>query len=347
MAKIITGCIQTCTESLKQNEYEILATSSFKLPKKSTATQDLYDYLDSNTGSDVLHVDTDEDMLYTCNFKVFEKLTGDFALQAIPSKVEVDIEKDSHAERSFGDVTEHSFLMKASSIDSTNQVRFPLEANPRWPEHVTALFNGIRNSAIVADEEYLFQFKNNGMDMFAKSVSPTGDDLVTIEFGLTGSKDGLANGAFTFYSLQSLDSISDEVSIKVRAIVLGDGLSEPEKEKLKETIANTKNLNRKLSASDSANFHNYYHWMKTCLGDESSKAIKWMTGDQEFNIERKTMEVKNFVRHLAAADMTSTHYHGYHNPGKSQNDLKKLKTINTSAGSFNTKFTKQMNGGEE
>ena len=339
------GMVITLKTSNKKKPYDVLSTSVFSIPTEEADKEKVLQHLKNHASPELFKISTDQTSVGIIKDNILVKDLEDMGLSLMPeSSVELSIEKDTWMSKTFESITETSFLIKGKSIQKNDGVRLPLDANPRWPEHVSSLYDSIQQTAVEEPEH--FQFRNNGMDIFAKSISLNeSKDKVTITFGHTGHNDGLANGAFTYYTVSSMENIVDSLLIKMRVIVINPELMDSNDiKKFKEKTAGTKNLNRKLAGSDSANFFGFYEWMKNQLKADKN-LVKWMTGEQ--GLTNKAMSIDHYVRLISSLQMNSDRYHHILSKTKSQQDLNKSKTLLTSTGSWNKNFIDHMNKGDE
>jgi len=198
----------------------------------------------------------------------------------LPSTIQLDYLKGTKSETTHAGVKEIVVHVKISDL---NKIRLPMDANPRKPEHISSLVKTIQESA--QEEPNIFVFKNNGIDIFCKSIQPCQDqraeenediETLQIEFGDKETKDGICNGGLTYYSLQPLSDLPDDACVKVRFYIFERASLE-----LKSMIAKAKNQNRAVSSSDDANFMGYYDRIKEQLGPDLVNLVKWETGDVE------------------------------------------------------------------
>lgn len=221
----------------------------------------------------------------------------EYEVLSSPSSISLDIIPGTFSETSVGGIRELSAHVKVSEL---RNIRMPMDANPRKPEQLPVVVE-IQNSAGGADSN-IFVYKNNGMDVFCQSVIParSGQGLdspvtsLAISFGTPDDRDGVCNGAITYFALTRLPADPDAASVKIRFYIFQGAPRE-----LKVAIAKAKNKNRAVSSSDDANFMGYFQRMKDQLGTWRN-LVKWQTGDVELSQEvERPVPVQDYVRFLS------------------------------------------------
>lgn len=258
-----------------------------------------------------------------------------YQVLSCPSVVTLDAVPGSYFENNSSGIREVNVLVKVSEL---NKIRLPMEANPRKPEQLPVV-EAIQASATEAAPNY-FVYKNNGIDVFCKQVSRGSGatiDTLTLEFGPDTDKDGICNGAVTYYSLQKLTILPGDPTVKIRFYQMPKATPA-----LKSEIAAAKNRNRAVSASDDANFMGYFDRLKEELGPHQN-LVKWGTGDVAIAAATTNpLSVVEFIRYLSALKLEDA-YHWDQNPTvdflrshKSRESLLKNPAIHT------TQFIEEM-----
>jgi hypothetical protein len=258
-----------------------------------------------------------------------------YEVLSCPSKVSLDFVPGTYFETNVSGIREINVLTKVTEL---NKIRLPMEANPRKPEQLPVV-DDIQAAATEPAPNY-FVFKNNGIDVFCKVVSrgdPPQADTLTIEFGPESDKDGICNGAVTYYSLQRLNALPSDPEVKIRFYQLPNATPA-----LKSAIAQAKNRNRAVSGSDDANFMGYFDRLKQQLGAHQN-LIKWGTGDVEIaGATTNPLSVIELIRYLSALKIEDA-YHWDQNPTedllrshKSRESLLKNPAVHT------TRFIEEM-----
>jgi hypothetical protein len=284
-----------------------------------------------------------------------------------PSKVRIVYENGTKSETIHYGVKETVVHVR---IEELNRIRLPIDANPRKPEQIPSLVRAIQASAQEGpsskkeekqregeevgeedklqddianedqvaetqkeDEKNIFVFKNNGIDIFCKKVTPEDSEekensrSLVVEFGPETSKDGICNGGLTYYALQPLTNLPDDACVKLRFYEFEGAPLE-----LKSRIAEAKNRNRSVSTSDDANFMGYFERIKVQLGPEYTRLVKWQTGDVEVTGDLP-VSASTMVRLLTALQLGEA-YHWDVRTGKDQlrshNDRNNLLLIHKS-----------------
>ena len=251
----------------------------------------------------------------------------------LPSKLILNYKDGTYSETEHQNVKEVVVHVKITEL---NRIRFPMDANPRKPEHM-AVVETIRESALTRDSN-LFIYKNNGIDVFCKNIERSGDDHLIIEFGEKITKDGVCNGGLTYYSLQSLENLPDDAYVKVRFYQF-DG----ESIELKRDIAKSKNQNRAVTSSDDANFMGYYDRIKDCLG-EYANFVKWETGDVTVVTTERPLTAPMVVRFLSALKIDEP-YHWDINPTEhTTTSHKRKRSLLTGGNKIVDDFIESMRG---